>query len=391
MIKLTLPVVVLLLAISCPGQAYLKLHQQAVVVDTHNDIPSASIEKKLLFDSDLTGKSHTDLKRLQQGGVDVQFFSIYCGPEQASPYAFANREIDSVYAWVNRNPGAMRPANNVAQIKQAVKQHKIAATFGVEGGHMIENSLANLDSLYARGARYLTLTWNNSTDWATSAKDETEKKDSLTHKGLTNFGKQVVKRMNDLGMMIDISHNGEQTFWDAINTSTKPVIASHSSVYNICPHRRNLKDDQIIAIAKKGGVIQLNFYAGFLDSNYAKGVEKFNARHKPEIDSMVAQKTDQAYAIMLLADKYKTEIDSIRPPLSKLIEHIDYIVKLVGVDYVGLGADFDGMEAPPLELNSVKDYPLITKALLEKGYSKKDIKKILGGNLIRVYTEVENK
>ena len=208
------------------AQPYRQLHFKAILVDAHNDIPSFTIEKHLQFDTDLKGKTHTDLKRLKQGGVDVQLFSIFCDGVQKNPYLFANREIDSVYEWTRRNPATMMLVKTPAQLQQAVKQKKLAAMLGAEGGHMIENDLHKLDTLFNRGVRYMTLTWNNSTDWATSAADETTKGDSLKHKGLTAFGKQVVKRMNELGMIVDISHVGEQTFWDAIHTSTKPVIVS---------------------------------------------------------------------------------------------------------------------------------------------------------------------
>jgi membrane dipeptidase len=186
-------------------------------------------------------------------------------------------------------------------------------------------------------------------------------------------------------MLIDVSHNGEQTFWDVIKYTKKPIIASHSSVWNLCPHRRNLKDDQIKAIAKNGGVIHVNFYAGFIDSTYDRKSQLLREKHKPEIDALIAGGTQPDYARFMIMEKYKDKTDAIRPPLSMLIDHIDYIVKLVGVDYVGLGSDFDGIEAGPIELNGVEDFPLVTKALLERGYSKKDIKKILGGNFLRVF------
>ena len=367
------------------GQDYKKLHFDAIVVDTHNDIPSSAIEKKVQFDTDLKGKTHSDLKRMKEGGVDVQIFSIFCGPDQISPFAFANREIDSVYEWARRNPDKMMIVKTPQQLQKAVKEKKLAAMLGVEGGHMIENDLNKLDSLFNRGARYLTLTWNNSTDWATSAADETNKGDSLKHKGLTDFGKQLVKRMNTLGMMVDVSHVGEQTFWDAINTTTKPVIASHSCVWNLCRHRRNLKDEQIKAIGKNGGVIHLNFYAGFIDSNYEKKAIAFLALHKASMDSLIKLNITPAYAPIMVGEMYPEEVKAFRPSLSVLLDHLDYIVKLIGVDHVGLGSDFDGIEAPPLELNGVQDFPLVTKALLERGYSKKDVKKILGGNFIRVF------
>lgn len=373
------------------AQSYRKLHQKAIVADTHNDFPSASIEKQVPFDADLRGKTHSDLNRMKEGGIDIQVFSIFCGPEQLHPYTFANRQIDSVYEWTKRNPSQMMLVKTPEELRQALKQKKLAAMLGMEGGHMIENSLDNLNKLYERGVRYMTLTWNNSTSWATSAADETTKKDSLPHKGLTDFGKQVVKRMNELGMIIDVSHNGEQTFWDAIAISSKPIIASHSCAWSLCPHRRNLKDEQIKAIGKNGGVIFLNFYSGFIDSTYEMKINNFLAGHKAEVDSLVQQKVQPDYASMIVAERYKQEVLAFRPPLSALLDHLDYIVKLIGVDHVGLGSDFDGIEAPPRELKGVEDFPLITKALLERGYSKKDISKILGGNFLRVFKEVQKK
>ena len=378
-------VLALLMTTTIFSQKYKKIHSGAIVVDTHNDFPSASIQKKVSLDADLLGKTHTDLARLRHGGVDVQIFSIFCGPEQQHPYVFANREIDSVYEWANRAPNRMTIVRTPGELKQAIKDHRLAAMIGVEGGHMIEDKIENLDALYARGVRYMTLTWNNSTSWATSAADETTKGDSLTHKGLTDLGKKIVLRMNDLGMLIDISHNGEQTFWDVIKLTKKPIIASHSCVWTFCHHRRNLKDDQIKAIAKNGGVIHLNFYAGFLDSTYEKKAAQLLAKHKPEIDSLVAHGTQPDYAGIMTMEKYKEETNAIRPPLSLLLDHLDYIVKLVGVDFVGLGSDFDGIEAGPKELNGVQDFPLITKGLLERGYSKKDVRKILGENFLRVF------
>jgi len=376
---------IICISVSSFSQKYKKIHSSAVLVDTHNDFPSASIEKKVSLDSDLLGKTHTDLARLRAGGVDVQIFSIFCGAEQQHPYAFANREIDSVYEWANRAPNRMTIVRTPAELKQAIKDNRLAAMIGVEGGHMIEDKIENLDALYVRGVRYMTLTWNNSTSWATSAADETTKGDSLTHKGLTDLGKKIVVRMNELGMLIDISHNGEQTFWDVIKLTKKPIIASHSSVWAFCHHRRNLKNDQIKAIAKNGGVIHLNFYAGFLDSTYEKKAAQLLSKHKPEIDSLIARGTQPDYAGIMTMEKYKEETNSIRPPLSLLLDHLDYIVRLVGVDFVGLGSDFDGIEAAPRELNGVQDFPLITKALLERGYSKKDVRKILGENFLRVF------
>ena len=190
--------------------------------------------------------------------------------------------------------------------------------------------------------------------------------------------------MNELGMMVDLSHVGEQTFWDAINTTTKPVLVSHSCVYNLCPHRRNLKDEQIKAVGKNGGVIHLNFFSGFVDSNYDRRTEVFNTIHKAERDSLLKQNPEPYFADVFLFSKYAKEVEAMRPPLSLLLDHLDYIVRLIGVDHVGLGSDFDGINSAPQQLDDVTAMPLITKELLKRGYSKKDIQKILGENFLRL-------
>lgn len=365
------------------AQSYKKIHRKAIVVDTHNDILMKAADKGIVFDKDLTGVTHSDLARWKQGGLDVQIFSVYCDGDLKNPFAYANREMDSLDAVVARNPDKIVKVASYAEVIKAVKHHKIAAMFGVEGGHMIEDDLNKLDALYKRGARYLTLTHNIAPSWATSAADETTKKD-MPHKGLTDFGKQVVQHMNQLGMIVDVSHAGEQTFWDVIKISTKPIIASHSSVYSLTHSRRNLKDDQIQAIAKNGGVIQVNFNPGFIDSSFDKKETAFFQKHASEKDSLMKAGMGDFYTQDYLYKKYAEEANSIRPPLSMLINHIDYIAKLVGVDYVGLGSDFDGINLTPQQLDDVTTYPLITKALVEKGYGKKDINKILGGNFLRV-------
>ncbi len=373
-------------------QPYKKLHFKSLLIDTHNDIPTTAIDKGVSFDQDLKTKTHSDLQRMKAGGVDAQLFSIWCDGNKINPYAWANREMDTVLAWTNRNPNDMMQAFTAADIIDAAKQKKLAVLFGVEGGHMIENDLNKLDVLYKRGARYMTLTWNNSTDWATSALDEASPnpseagalKDPARKKGLTDFGKQVVRRMNELGMLVDLSHVGETTFWDAINTTTKPVLVSHSCVYTLCPHRRNLKDNQIKAIGKNGGVIHLNFYSGFLDSSFEKRSDAFTAKHKTEMDSLLKVNPEPYFMQVYLFEKYPAEVKDMRPSLSILIDHLDYIVKMIGVDHVGLGSDFDGVNSLPQQLNDVTTYPLITKELLKRGYSKKDIRKILGGNFLRI-------
>ncbi|HRQ50633.1 MAG TPA: dipeptidase [Agriterribacter sp.] len=317
-------------------------------------------------------------------------FSVFCDETfgKDTAFRFASIEIDSLYAIVERNPAQMMMVTSPADLEKAVRQKKLGSMIGVEGGHMIEDRLDYLDSLYRRGARYLTLTWNNSTSWASSAKDEAAGEDAgleWQKKGLTVFGAEVVRRMNEMGMMIDLSHVGEQTFYDVMKLTTKPVLLSHSSVYAICPVFRNLKDEQIKAVAKNGGVIQVNFYSGFLDSNYQKNRKAIFERRRAERDTLEQQGWQPSAIAEWLGKKYEGEMETIRPPLSLLIDHIDQIVKLVGIDHVGLGADMDGIESLPQELNGVQDYPKVTKALLERGYNEKDVLKILGGNFIRVF------
>ncbi len=382
-----------------------KIHFNSILIDTHNDIPTTAISDGVSFDQSLKHKTHSDLQRMKEGGVDAQFFSIWCDGNKVNPYAWANRQIDTVMAWTNRNPNAMVQAFTAADIKKITKQKKLAVLFGVEGGHMIENDLNKLDALYKRGVRYMTITWNNSTDWATSALTETSPPelrsqpssnsvalpvgergaDSVRKKGLTDFGKQIIKRMNELGMLVDLSHVGEQTFWDAIAVTTKPVLISHSCVYTLCPHRRNLKDEQIKAVAKNGGVIHLNFYSGFLDPAFEDRSDAFTAKHKKEMDSLLKVNPEPYFMEVYLFNKYPDEVRGLRPPMSLLLDHLDYIVKMVGVDYVGMGSDFDGVNSLPAGLDGVEDFPKITEELVKRGYSKKDIEKILGGNFLRVF------
>ncbi|MBC3541566.1 dipeptidase [Rufibacter sediminis] len=370
---------------SCTS-SYQSLHQKAILVDTHNDVLSQVIMEGQSVEQDLTGKAHTDLARMKQGGMDVQVFAVFSdetyGPGRA--FKFANQQIDTLEAIVKRNPDQLQLVYTPSQIPAAIKAKKIAALTGVEGGHMIEDNLDNLNLLYNRGVRYLTLTWNNSTSWASSAADETKGTGFNGKKGLNEFGKQVVRRMNELGMLVDLSHVGEQTFWDALATTTKPVLVSHSCAAALSPHPRNLTDDQIKAIGKNGGVIHLNFFSEFLDPGYSQRINAFMAAHSQEIKDLQAKGVNGMALKNALYQKYPQETKSIEPPISLLIDHIDHVVKLAGIDHVGLGSDYDGIGSAPLGLEDVSTYPLITKALLERGYKKKDIMKILGGNFLRV-------
>ncbi|PYF72584.1 dipeptidase [Pedobacter nutrimenti] len=373
---------------SYPVSAYRKNRNTKAVlprffIDTHNDILSS----QQLSDADLGKLQQTgnfDLVRARRGGLSAQVFSVWCGEDygKGSAFAQANREIDSLYALIRRNPGKMVLVHNAWQLENAYRQQRFAAMIGVEGGHMVEDRLDYIDSLAARGMCYLTLTWNNSTSWATSARDESIQKEKLPFLGLNEQGKKIVRHLNELGVMVDVSHVGEQTFNDVLATSTKPVIASHSSVYSLNPHRRNLKDAQLKALAKNGGVVFVNFYSGFIDPAYEEKEQAFLAAHRKELDSLRPIYKD--FAEDQLNRIYKKEAELRRPPLSMLIKHIDYLVKLIGPEHVGIGADFDGSESYPKGMDSVADYPKIVAALEKLGYSQKNIDLITGGNFLRV-------
>ncbi len=365
--------------------SYRSLHQDALLIDTHNDVISQVVIPGQSMEGNLTGKAHTDLDRLKKGGVDGQFFAIFCDEKYGAgkAYAFANRQIDSLEAIVKRNPSKIAMAYTPDQLQTIAGQDKIAAMMGVEGGHMIEDRIDYLHALYKRGVRYMTLTWNNSTSWASSAADETSK--PTMNKGLNELGRKIVGRMNELGMLVDLSHVGEKTFYDAIAVTKKPVLVSHSCSWALCQVPRNLKDDQIRAIAKNGGVIHVNFYSGFLDSTYSKRKSTILNNHKDEIAAM-RKEGKAGYEIdAYLAAKYPAEMASMNADPALLIDHIDHIVKIAGIDYVGLGSDYDGIESPPRTLDDVTTYPIITRMLLKRGYSKEDVRKILGGNFMRVW------
>ncbi len=384
--KKLLTLLFLVPALPLAAQKINNLHYKAVVADTHNDCLSSLTLEGLDISLPLK-EGHSDLYRWKKGGLDVQFFSVWTGEKARSAQGFfhdAMEEIDSLTQIVQRNLGRMLMARNMKEVKKGIRQKKLVSLIGVEGGHMIENDLNRLQTLYDRGMRYLTLTWNNSTDWASSAKDETEKPAALPHKGLTEFGRQVVKRMNELGVLVDLSHTGEQTFYDALAVSTKPVLLSHSSVWNICPVFRNLKDEQIQAVAKNRGVICINFYSGFIDSNYARKSDELEGARGRQIRDSLRLLYDSVTTRKMWRQFFASELEKYRPTLAQMVDHIDYIVNLVGDDYVGIGSDYDGVSSLPRGLEDVTTYPAITEELIKRGYSKKSIRKILGRNVLRV-------
>jgi membrane dipeptidase len=358
-------------------------------VDTHSDVllqvlRGADISKKLDY-------GHVDLIRLKEGGVDVQFFAIWPNPSLYSDggmFKQSLRMISILEKIVENNTDKISLARSPGQIENIVRSGKIAACIGVEGGTAIENDLKKLEILYHRGARYLGLTWNDSPEWASSAKDESSS-EYTGHRGLTDFGKKIVHWMNQHGMIIDVSHSGEQTFWDVIRASKKPIIASHSCVYSLCSHYRNLKDDQIKAIGKNKGVIFINFYPGFLMNGFDQQYYSLRRSSQTLIDSMKQVYGDdhlgyRAYRNQYLVDQAK----DFTPDVELIVDHMDYIISLIGDDHIGLGSDFDGISVVPQGIDDVSKMPEITRVMLQRGYSADRIKKILGGNFMRVFREV---
>jgi membrane dipeptidase len=297
-----------------------------------------------------------------------------------------------VYEQAARHPDRMMMAFSTADIERAHRDHKFAALMGIEGGHSIEADIHLLRDYYRLGVRYMTLSWSNTNEWADSSGDINDPK-IQHHNGLTDFGKQVVLEMNRLGMMVDISHVADKTFWDAIATTKAPVIASHSSARALVDAPRNMTDDMLKAVAKNGGVVQVNFFNGFIDENFRNAEEAQRPDQEAARQKYIAQMKSEGKEVNYIElDRIEREfIAKIpRPPLKSLIDHIDHIAKVAGVDHVGLGSDFDGVSgATPQGIDSAADLPKITQALLDRGYSAEDIHKILGGNLMRVFREVE--
>ncbi|MFL2982905.1 MAG: dipeptidase [Candidatus Neomarinimicrobiota bacterium] len=366
-----------------------RIHEDAFVVDTHNDVLLRSLTGRDIL-TDLP-ESHSDLPKFERGGVDLQVFSIWISPTEfkGNYYKRANDMISHLEYLCSRVPDKWAIPFTYQDIIYNEQRGILSCMIGVEGGHAIENDLSKLEALHQRGMRYLGITWNNSNDWATSAKDETENIDSLDFIGLTNLGKEVIRKCNDLGIMIDISHAGAKTISDVLETTEKPIIASHSSVYSLCPHYRNLTDDQLFAIKRNNGVVFINFYPGYIDSSYSRKAQKIR-----NTNSSLLESADILHQPGTDAHWYKTSeilnplFKKIVPELIDVVDHIDYVAKLIGVDHVGIGADWDGVEILPNNIENIGKMPLLTEYLIDRGYSIRDVRKILGENFKRVYKEV---
>jgi membrane dipeptidase len=371
------------------------IQDSAIIIDTHADTPQRFVDENFdLGNTDPGDFGHISLAKVKAGNLGAEFFSIWVDPE-TSKGRFVERTldlIDSVYEQAERHPDQMRMAFSVADIERAHKEKKFAALMGIEGGHSIESDIRLLRDYYRLGVRYMTLTWSNTNEWADSSGDIDDPK-VKHHNGLTDFGKQVVLEMNRLGMMVDISHVADKTFWDAIAVSKAPVIASHSCARALVNAPRNMTDDMLRAVAKNGGVVDVNFFSGFNNQKYLDALRAQSKEQQAAIDAYVAKMKAAGKTVTYMdVDHVEREwIGKIpRPPLSSLIDSIDHIAKVAGVDHVGLGSDFDGVSgATPAGLDSAADLPKITQALLDRGYSAQDIHKILGGNVLRVFKEVE--
>jgi len=364
-----------------------KLHFSSIVVDTHDDTTQRLLDGKF----DLGTRSSTgsiDIPRMREGNVGAIFFSIWMPSKVTGPDA-VNRaivQIDAVREQVRKHPNDLVLATTAAEIRDAHKQGKIAALLGVEGGHMINSDLGVLRAYAALGVRYMTLTHSGNDEWADSSTDQ------AVHNGLTDFGREVVREMNRLGMMVDISHVSDKTFYDALETSKAPLIASHSSCRAICDAPRNMTDQMMKDLAAKGGVVQINYHVGFLSQEF-RDAEKANPELNKTISAEVMKRcADNEGCQLIEGDRITREyVEQGKLPrveFSKIIEHIDHAVKVAGIDHVGLGSDFDGANMP-YGMEDAAKLPRITEALLKKGYAEGDVKKILGENTLRVMTDVQ--
>jgi membrane dipeptidase len=368
------------------------IHNSALIVDTHADTPGRFVDENFDLGQD-AGKGYMDFHKIKAGNLGAEFFSIWVEPKAYKGHE-AKRAldmIDSVYEQARLHPDKMLMAFGTQDILNAHRQQKLAALMGVEGGHAIEGDIRILRDYYRLGVRYMTLTWSNTNEIGDSSGD-IDAKDVTHHDGLTDFGRQVVREMNRMGMMVDISHVADSTFYDTLKVTRAPVIASHSSSRALTNAPRNMTDDMLVALAHNGGVAQVNFFCAFISQKYLDRGKELEAQHDPDYEKLrtlfmkehtpeVKQQIEVAQAA--LASKLP------RPPLSDLIDHIDHIAKIAGVDHVGLGSDFDGIDCAPEGIDSAADLPKITEALYNRGYKAADLEKILGGNLMRVFGAVE--
>jgi membrane dipeptidase len=369
------------------------VHQSAIVIDTHADTPQRFVDEHWDFTDPLNG-GMLNYDSAKKGNLAAQFFSIWVDPTQYPANASARRTlelIDGTLEQVRKHPDNLALCLTSEDIIAAHKDGKFAVLMGIEGGHSIEDSLALLRDYYRLGVRYMTLTWSNTNNWADSSGDIDDPK-IHHHNGLTPYGKQVVQEMNRLGMMVDISHVSDKTFWDVIATTRTPIIASHSSARALTQSPRNLTDKMLQAVTKNNGVVMVNLFPGFIDENWRQAwAEQATERNKAQDTLAAAYKAKGLPVPYTASDKIDREFAARigRAPFDSLIAHFDHVTKVAGIDHVGIGTDFDGIPVPPAGIDSAADLPKITAALMAHGYSAEDMHKLLGGNLLRVFHEVQ--
>jgi membrane dipeptidase len=366
-------------------QKALEIHRRAIVIDTHNDILTSMNDLGYDLATPSAGRYHTDLPRMKEGGLTAEFFSVYVGREYAEKGG-ARRAldlIDHVYRAAERHPDDLVMAYSVADIRRAKEQGRIAALMGIEGGHAIEDSLSALRDFYRLGVRYMTLTHNNTNHWADACCD------AAKHEGLSDFGHEVVREMNRIGMLVDVSHVSDATMSDVLDIARAPVIASHSAARALARIPRNIPDDLLRRIAKNDGVVMVPFYPGFLDQPAADASKARNERLKPQLEALREKHKNEPATLEKEVQRLFEATPLPPTPLAKLIDHIDHIAKVAGIDHVGLGSDFDGVPSLVDGLRDVSQLPHITYELLRRGYSEGDIRKVLGENFLRVFAGAE--
>jgi membrane dipeptidase len=372
----------------------LKIHKKAIIIDGHNDITSPMVDEDLDLSTNTVGKYHrdgdpfhTDLNRLKQSGITGEFFSIYVSGGTLKTGGAMRRAMDLIDATnreVEKHPDALVSCTTAAQIRQAKKQNKICALMGIEGGYAIENSLHALRNFYRLGIRYMTLTHNVTLDWADAHAPAQHK-----HNGLTDFGKEVVREMNRLGMLVDISHVSDKVMHDVLDTTTAPIIASHSGARGVNNHTRNVPDDVLKRLPNNGGVIMVVFYPSFLDERTNREENERSARLKPQLDALREQYKDNPQAYNEAERKLFAENPIYVPDYKRIVDHIDHIKNVAGIDHAGIGSDFDGVPFLPAGMNGTEDLALVTYEMLRRGYSETDIRKVLGENFLRAFSKAE--
>ena len=369
------------------------IHRRAIAIDMHADTPQRLLDEKVDIANRLND-GHFDSVRAREGGLDAQFFSIWVEPDLfggGGPTAMrrADDQIAAVRALAEQHPETWEFATTAADIRRIAAQGKLAALAGLEGGYAIDEKIENVERYYNLGVRYMSPAWSVSLSWAGSSGDDIGKT-----RGLNDFGKNVVREMNRLGITVDVSHVSDKTFWDIIATSTKPVIATHSGCRAIANVPRNLTDEMIQAIAKTGGVVNVIFYPEHLEPGWSEKKKIVDAEIAPEVQRVSDEEKGDAAHKKLARDRVRRDEYAKRLPpvtVSRLVDHIDHVVKLVGIDHVGIGSDFDGVQSTLTDLADVSQLPNLTRELLRRGYSETDIDKILGGNMLRVMQEVSTK